>query len=522
MTEVLRLINISKKYREINVLEAVKLGVKPGEIHGLVGENGAGKSTLLGILFGNAQIGNSGGYSGEVVLDGRTVKINSCSQAVQLGIGMVHQEFALIPEMTVAENIKIGRERVIPWTRKYLGEDLAFIDRLGNLAETRAILKRLGLNVDPAQRVIDLSVNLRQFVEVAREIDKDNLRVLILDEPTAVLGREDAGKLLAAVKEIASRGVAVIFVSHRLDEVMDLCDRITVLRQGRVIGVYRKTDYDRSRIIADMLGETVLETKRRSSLRSNQVVMSFQDFCVQMPGEYLHKLNLDVYQGEILGITGLSGHGKLALGNGVMGSYPTKGRVLLEAEELEPARTPEVVARGVYYLCEDRKQGGLLLERSVVENVVFTALQRKNRFLLPFLCSALSFVDREKARRYTEECIQAFDIKCRGIHQQVSQLSGGNQQKVCLARALAAEPKVLIIAEPTRGVDIGAKEKILEALIKINQQAGTTIILISSELSELKRVCDRIAVIFEGRLNGILGPGCDDREFAKVFTEAIV
>lgn len=518
MKEILCLKNISKKYLDIDVLRSVNLKVMPGEIHGLVGENGAGKSTLLGILFGNAHIANTGGYSGEIYLEGCKITIKTSGAAAEMGIGMVHQEFALIPDMTVAENIKIGRERVIPFTRKYLGENLAYIDRKGNIAEAQAILRRLGLNIDPNQRVMDLSVNFRQFVEVARETGKDDLKVLVLDEPTAVLSKEDAAKLLMVVKEVAARGTGVIFVSHRLEEVMEICDRITVLRDGRVAGAYHKTEFDRAQIISDMIGKTVLETNRKRKPVSGKVVMSFQNFSVKMPGENLKDFNLDVYQGEIIGITGLSGHGKMSIGNGVMGIYPTGGRFFIDDKEIDPAQTAEVIASSVYYLPEDRRQAGLLLERSVMDNVIFTALQRKNSFLTPYFLKSLSFVNRKKARTYTEKCIQALDIKCRGMYQEVSQLSGGNQQKVCLARVLAVKPKVLIVAEPTRGVDIGAKEKILEALIKINEENGTAVILVSSELSELRRVCDRIAVIYDGQLNAILKPEALDIEFAKAFT----
>ncbi len=516
---VLSLKNISKKFHGQEVLKTVDFSLQAGEIHGIVGENGAGKSTLLSILIGSFHVRSSGGYSGEVYFGGQRVEIKAGTQAAKLGIGMVHQEFALLPDLNVAENIQLGREKVIPWTEKILGPNLACIDQRANYAEAKKVLDRLGLPLDPGLKVIDLSVNLRQFVEMAREIGKEHLGVLILDEPTAALCSDDARRLLDVARQVARAGTGVVFVSHRLEEVMAICDKITVLRDGQIAAVYTKPNFDRERIVRDMVGRTVVETRRRSREASNKVVMSFRNFHVDMPGESLRDFNLDLYQGEIIGLTGLAGHGKLALGNGAMGMYPAGGQVYVEGRAVNLGDNRAVVSAGVCFLPEDRRQAGLLLTKSVMENIAFTALQQKNRFLHPFPLKALGLMDRRAARSYSERCIKDLDIKCHSCSQKVYQLSGGNQQKVCLARALATEPKILIIAEPTRGVDIGAKEKILEALTESNETLGTTVLLISSELAELRRVCDRIGVIHDGYLNGILSPNAEDGQFARLMSD---
>ena len=271
-----------------------------------------------------------------------------------------------------------------------------------------------------------------------------------------------------------------------------------------------------------MVGHSVVEVCRKKRTKQHSldeaVALSFRDFSVDMPGERIKNINLDIYRGEIIGVAGLSGHGKLALGNGVFGIYPSSGQVLLDNRELDTANTAEVIKKGIYLLPDDRRQAGLLAARSILDNIIFTAVQQKNEFLKPLFLKGLSFIDRKKSFAYTNQCIKKFDIRCQDVKQKVGFLSGGNQQKVCLARAVTMRPSILFVAEPTRGVDIGAKEIILEILLNINQMLGTTIILASSELGELKRVCDRIAVMYEGEIFDIFLPECDDLEFTLAFS----
>lgn len=519
MTIALKLDNISKNFGPNPALKSVNLEVSAGEIHGLVGENGSGKSTLLNILIGHPVIRDSGGYTGNILLDGKKLEIKSPRQAIEAGIGMVHQEFALLPGFTVGQNIKLGRENLVPFTSKLLPKNLALINKTKDYAQAGADLQRLGVKMDPRVRPANLPVNLRQYVELAREISRQDLRVLVLDEPTATLGREDATHLMSLLNELASGGTAIIFVSHKLEEVLAISQNITVLRDGEVVTRVSHTDkeFRLDSIALAMLGKGAGEIKRRSNPNTGSTVLKFEDWKVEMPGETIKSLNLEVNQGEILGIAGLSGHGKMALGYGLMGMFPTSGRVLVGEQELDTTQPYSVIAKGIYFLPDDRRQTGLLLERSILENIIFTAAQHKRRFLKYHL-GPLSTIDWRAAQQYAINSVKKLNIHCQNIHQAVELLSGGNQQKVCLARALAFEPKVLFAAEPTRGIDVGAKQAILETLLNMNQEFGTSIVCISSELGDLKQICDRIVVMYEGEIFGEFSPHNDDSEFALAFS----
>jgi len=514
MESILKLRNVSKKYGDQEILKSINLEVEAGEIHGLLGENGAGKSTLLNILFGRAVIRETGGYSGEIYFQGKEINIKNSHDAIKMGIGMVHQEFALIPDMTVAENIKLGREDVYSLTERLLGSGLALIDKEKNHQSTQMILKQLGVDIDSRLKVLNLSVNFKQFVELAREISKENLDLLILDEPTAALGQDDVPCFLALMNELSSRGIAIIFVSHRLEEVMAVCHRITVLRDGEKVAALGRDDFDINHIAESMIGHAICQAQAQTRNISGAIILQYLNFSVDMPGEAIENINLDVYKGEMLGIVSLSGHGKLALGNGTVGLYPSSGQVLLDGKKINTAEAGQAINSGIYLLPEERREAGLLLKHSILENVIFSAVQQKKRFLKPSIFPPLSFIDKKMSLSYVKEIIQHLDIRCHSPRQEVGQLSGGNQQKVCLARALAMEPHVLFIAEPTRGIDIRAKEIILEKLLDINREIGTTMLIASSELGEIKRICNRIVVMYEGRIFAILPSDCDDIELA--------
>lgn len=518
MKSILRLCNISKKFGNFEALKSINLELQPGEIHGLVGENGAGKSTLLSILYGNAAIRESGGYAGEIFIDEKKVNIQAASEAVSLGIGMVHQEFALIPNMTVTENITIGREEIVPFTQKMFGTTLGFLDKEKNTQKAKAIIEKLDLNIDTKAIILNLSVNIKQFIEIAREISKEDLKILILDEPTAALSENDTERLFPVLRELAAQGIAIIFVSHRLEEVVSLCHRITVLRDGEIAGSYTGDNCSTAELAKSMIGRPIIQTTSGKRIISTETVLEFINYSVNMLGENIHDLNLNVYKGEILGIAGLSGHGKLALGNGVMGIYPSTGRLIKNGLEVDTSSTAKIIASGIYFLPEDRRQSGLLLDHSIEDNIVFLAMQQKNKFLKSYLFNLINLLDKQHSLSFSEYCLKKLDIRCRNVHQKVRYLSGGNQQKVCLARVIAVEPEVLFVSEPTRGVDIGAKEKILKTLLEVNADLGTTIILTSSDLGDLKRICDRIVVMFEGRVLNILSPDCSDLHFAMAFS----
>lgn len=515
---MLRIENLTKAFGAEEALKSVSMEIEAGEIHGLVGVNGSGKSTLLNILFGAPAIRLTGGYSGAIHLDGERVVISHPSQAVRRGIGMIHQEFALIPGLTVSENIKIGRERVFRFTERVMGRSLSRLDPRLNQEDARLTLGRMGVDIDPRTYVSDLSVNMKQFVEIAREIDKPELKVLLLDEPTAVLNREDSFALMEVLRDLARRGAAVLYVSHRLEEVVAICGKISVLRDGEISAVFSGSggEFDIEAIAESMIGRKFLRVSRVSrDCSSRPVMVSLRDFSVDMPGERLRGANLDVRRGEILGVTGLSGHGKLALGPGIMGLYPNRGRVSIKGAPIEKRSPSRLISNGAAFLPEDRRTLGLLLDHSVMDNIVFSAVQNKGEFLRRFPVSSLRFPDRRKARRYAEECVEKFGIKCRSVFQKVRELSGGNQQKICIARALALEPEILFVSEPTRGVDIGAKEIILDILMNVNARTGATIVMASSEIEELRRLCDRIAILYRGAVIDVLPPECGDMLLAR-------
>ncbi|KUG05110.1 ribose abc transport system, atp-binding protein rbsa [hydrocarbon metagenome] len=515
---MLKISGISKSFGQQEVLKSVDLDIMPGEIHGLVGENGAGKSTLLNILFGRDIIRNTGGYSGEIYVDEKKVNIYTPRDALELGIGMVHQEFALIPHMSISENIRIGREYTNQLSEKILGSELALIDKKRNQAEAGKVLQNLGVDPDVNLKIIDLSISLKQFVELAREISRDNLKLLVLDEPTAVLGREDSAAFLKIITDIAHKGTAIIFISHRLEEVVAVCQRITVLRDGKIVDVYQEEQFDINRIAESMIGHSLTKTSRTRGILKEKPIMRFHNFAVAMPGEQIEEFNVNLYQGEILGVAGLSGHGKLALGKGIMGIYPTAGQVTVDERILDTSNPADALTQGIYYVPDDRRETGLLMDHSIMENIIFTAVQQKASFLKYPCFGLMSTIDYPSSTTYTKDCIKTLDIRCQNIHQKVGTLSGGNQQKVCLARAMAMEARILIVSEPSRGIDIGAKARILESLLQINRELGTAIIISSSELDELKYLCDRIVVMYEGKNFGIFSPNDDDLTFAMAFS----
>ncbi|MDD3024029.1 MAG: sugar ABC transporter ATP-binding protein, partial [Syntrophomonadaceae bacterium] len=474
--------------------------------------NGSGKSTLMNILFGSPVIQETGGFEGEIRYLGNSINLMNCAEAIDRGIGMVHQEFALIPDMTIGENIKLGREKTYPFTDRLFGRKYSFINKNEDYAAIAPILQELGIALNARIKIMNLSTNTKQFVEIAREIARSDLRLLLLDEPTAVLNKSDALKLMEILRGMAHEGIGILFISHRLEEIKHICDKVTVFRDGKLVSQYGKSDISINNLAHDMIGHLVSQANAQKRKVANLPAISFNNYFVEMPGEEIKNLDLEVLEGEILGLTSLSGHGKLALGYGMMGFYPTGGEVIYENQRIG-MDAKENILKGIYVLPDDRQDLGILPQHSLEDNIIFTGNQIKNMFTHESTPSFLGFIDRKKTHHHVNQLIQDFDIKCSSSKQRVKELSGGNQQKVCIARALTVNPKLLFVAEPTRGVDIAAKEKILQMLIDINRRKQTTIIIASSELDELKRVCDRIAIMVDGRLFKILSPNSSDIEF---------
>ncbi len=511
----LELRDVTKEFEGNRVLKGVSLSVAAGEIHALVGENGAGKSTLMNILFGMPVIHETGGYGGEVLLGGEAVRFRSPAEAMVAGIGMVHQEFMLLPGFRVAENIKLNREPARPTLLTPLfGHGLDALDIPRMRRDARNALDRVGLGIDEWLPVAGLPVGHMQFVEIAREIDKERLKLLIFDEPTAVLTETEADRLLEAMRGFAARGVAVLFITHRLDEVRAVANRATVLRDGEIVGQLDPKTTPVTRIAELMVGRPAAAAARRRAFdAAGEAALSVKNLEVDMPGEPVHDVSLTVKRGEILGIGGLAGQGKLGIANGIMGLYRASGKVLLHGDPFPLNEPRKALESGLAFVSEDRRGVGLLGEESVELNMALAALEAQGRFLRPFPIRALRPLDQKALRRHALDMIARLDIRTTGPTQQVRRLSGGNQQKVCLARAMTLEPELLFVSEPTRGIDVGAKERVLQILVALNREQGVTVVMTSSELAELRSLCVRIAIVYRGRIETILPPDAPDAAF---------
>ncbi len=517
---VLQMKDISKEYYGNKVLKGVNLNVKAGEIHCLVGENGAGKSTLMNILFGMDVIHSTGGYEGEILFNEKITEIKSPKKAMELGIGMVHQEFMLIPEFTITENIKLNREitkdNVIS---KILGDRLRTIDSKRMNDDARSALDRLDMNIDEWVRIVGLPVGHMQFVEIAREIDKTKVKLMVFDEPTAVLTESEADNLLKSMKKLASSGIAILFITHRLDEVISISDNVTILRDGELVKTLVTSESSVGEIAELMVGRKVdilnKEEKNKKQVK-REVILELKDFSVHMPGEEVKNINLKIENGEIFGIGGLAGQGKVGIANGIMGLYPSNGELYLKGNKLKLNDTNNSLENGLAFVSEDRREVGLILDSSIELNIIFTALNIQNKFLKKYLFFTLQ--NSKKIKKHTDEMIKKLDIRCTSSKQNVGKLSGGNQQKVCIARALTQDPDILFVSEPTRGIDIGAKKLVLDLLVELNKELGMTIVMTSSELTELRKISDRIAIISEGKVAGILKPGDSDKKFGLMMS----
>lgn len=513
---VLQIENVTKEYYGNPVLKNVSIQVKPGEILALIGENGAGKSTLMNVLFGMQVIHSTGGFKGSVKIDGEETHFTSPNDAMQAGIGMVHQEFMLIPGFTITENIKIGREITKPTlASRILGKKLEKLDHEKMAADARAAMDSIGMNIEEHVKVAGLPVGYMQFVEIAREIDKTNIKLLVFDEPTAVLTESEATRLLTVMKTIAAKGIAIIFITHRLSEVMDVADAMTILRDGEVVETKAIKDTNVAEIAELMVGrkidKLVDDTQRPEGLEKAPIALKTKDFKVDMPGEQVNGVDLEVRQGEIFGIGGLAGQGKVGIPNGIMGMFEASGTVEVFGEPLRFEKLGEALKKGVSFVSEDRRGVGLLLGDSIEENIIFHSMAVKKDYLNNFGITKL--LNKSQIREHAQEMIKLFDIRCTGPQQSVGALSGGNQQKVCLADALTLKPRLLMVSEPTRGIDIGAKKLIMEHLVKLRKEEGITIIMVSSELVELRSICDRIAIVSDGTISKILSPDAPDVEF---------
>lgn len=483
---LLKMTGINKHFPGVQALDNVSLEVEQGEIHGLLGENGAGKSTLLKILSGAYQPD-----SGMIELGGEVVTANNPHHAQELGIVTIYQEFNLVPSLSVAENIFIGREP---------GSAGVFVSWRQLREQARDLLvNRLGLDINPMRLVRDLSVAEQQMIEIARALSMKS-RLIVMDEPTSALSENEVKQLFKIMRELKAAGLSVIFVTHRLEEVGEICDRITVLRDGRNAGEANIQDVDVNDIIKMMVGRAVGELFSRTVQgKHGAVALSVRGLSrhgtTQDPhATVLDNISFDVHKGEILGIAGLVGAGRTELARAIFGADPfSAGVIEVEGKVVKITSPRDAIRHGIGLVPEDRKQQALFLALAVRENTTIAMLSKLLRMNV--------FIDRAAEMSVMERYRKMLNIRMASSEQRVANLSGGNQQKVVIARWLALEPKVLIIDEPTRGIDVGAKAEV-HMLLHEMAQNGIAIIMISSELPEIMAMSDRIITIREGRLTG--------------------
>jgi ABC-type sugar transport system ATPase subunit len=472
----LRMESISKAFPGVQALKDVTFEVARGEIHALVGENGAGKSTLMKILTGALPRDE-----GRIILRGEPVEISAPSVAQVLGISMIHQELSLIPYLTVGQNIYLGREPrarvpgLIDWPTLY--------------SQAQQLLNRLNLDVDARAEVQGLSIAQQQMVEVAKALSL-NADLIAMDEPTSALTERETEVLFDVMQSLKAQGVSLIFISHRLEEVFQIADRVTVLRDGQFIGTNPVAELNEDQVVRMMVGRDLGNMYPKAETQRQEVVLEAINL---RDGRELHGVNLKLHRGEILGVAGLVGAGRTALAETLFGIRPAVGgEVRLEGRPVKINSPGEAIRLGMGFVPEDRKLQGLFMNMAVRENIVLSTMDQ---------VAGWGFMNFAKADRLAAEFVKKLDIRTPSLRQRVRNLSGGNQQKVIIARWLTLRPRVLILDEPTRGIDVGAKAEI-HALMSQLAQDGVGVLMISSELPEVLGVSDRILVMHEGRAAG--------------------
>jgi ribose transport system ATP-binding protein len=470
---------ISKSFPGVQALDEVTFDVAYGEIHALVGENGAGKSTLMKALTG-AELPDDG----RIIWREVPVSVDSPSDSQDLGISMIHQELSLLPYLTVGQNVFLGREQ--KWRLPL------FIDWPTLYKQTRELLAELNLNVDARAEVQDLSIAQQQMIEVAKALS-NHADLIVMDEPTSTLTDKETEILFDVMRSLKEQGVSIVFITHRLEEVFEISDRITVLRDGRHIATRSTAELDQNEVVALMVGRELDEMYPYSETEQRETILEANDLS---DGRELQSVSFELHGGEILGVAGLIGAGRTALAEVLFGvRHATSGEIRLAGQPSKIGSAKQAIANGMGFVPEDRKQQGLFLDMAVRENVVMSGMHQVTNF---------GFVNYGKANKLAGDIVEKLDIRTPSLRQRVRNLSGGNQQKVIIARWLALKPKVLILDEPTRGVDVGAKAEI-HALMRQLAEEGVGVLMISSELPEVLGVSDRIIVMHEGRVTGRLG-----------------
>lgn len=474
---MLKMVNVSKSFPGVKALDKVNITAYGGEVTALLGENGAGKSTLMKILSGVYQKDE-----GQIFVQGEEVKLKGIKDAEEHGITIIHQELSVIPNLTIAENMFLGNEKYSKFSRR--------INKKLLVERSRIFLEQIGSNLDPNMLVQDIDVGQRQMVEIAKALTK-NAGIIIMDEPTTALTEVETKELFKVIKNLEKKGIAIIYISHRLEEIFEICERVEVIRDGKYVGEALVKDIDNDKLIAMMVGRKIEDQFPYRKTEIGKVILDVKDLNYK---NKVKNVNLQVRAGEMIGIAGLMGSGRTEMAKTIFGEFKkTSGSISIEGKTLEINNSRDAMNNGICYVSEDRKSEGCILGMSVGDNMTLCNLssyERKNKSL-----------DKKKEVNDINEYIKKINIKTPSKDQLIKNLSGGNQQKVVLAKWLMLSPKVLIIDEPTRGIDVGAKKEIYELLNELKSM-GKAIIMISSDLPELLGTTDRILVMNEGKISG--------------------
>ena len=478
MEYILEMKNISKTFPGVKALDNVQLQVRPGEVHALMGENGAGKSTLMKILMGIYTMDDGG----EILFDGKPYHVTNPKHAMDCGVAMIHQELNPILDMTVYENIFVGRE-----LKKH-----GLVDKKAEREEAERLIKEFGLHVSATDTLRQLTVAQCQLIEIIKAISI-NAKIIVMDEPTAAITDREVEVLFGHIRNLREKGVAIIYISHRMDEIFTICDTISVYRDGQYIGSGATKDLDEPQLIKMMVGREITDVFPKLEAEIGDVIFEAKD--IVREDNKVKGVGISVRRGEILGIGGLVGAGRSELVESIFGMHRIKsGEVFMNGKKISTKAPSSVIKEGIALVTEDRKFTGLNLSGTVNDNIAMVAIKK-------LLQNGL--YSKTKARAASKEYIEKLKIKTPSGDQIVGNLSGGNQQKVVIAKWLLNDPDVIILDEPTRGIDVGAKRDIYLLIGSLVQQ-GKAVIMISSEIPELMGVCDRIAVMSEGRVSGVL------------------
>lgn len=490
---ILEMREISKRFPGVIALDSVNLEIYPSEIVALAGENGAGKSTLMKILGGIYQPDG-----GKIHINGEETLIHSVSDSINKGIGFIHQELNVLDNLNIAENVFLGREPT--W-----GGPLNLVNRQRMHAETVIYLERLGLNVSSQTSVADLPIAQQQMVEIAKALSL-KARILIMDEPTSSLTLTETARLLQVCKDLREQGVSIVYISHRLGEIKEIADRVVTLRDGKNAGILQKEEISHDRIVKMMVGRDISQLYEAPKVKPEEVCVEVNELKTR---RYPDKtVSLNVRKGEILGIAGLVGAGRSEMAQAVFGvDAPLAGTVTINGKVVKISSSKDAIGNGIYLIPEDRRHSGLILDVPIRENISLPALSRY---------SSAGLVNYEAERQIATEMSAKLKIKAPSIEAQAGNLSGGNQQKVVLAKWLSLNPKLLIFDEPTRGIDVGAKAEIY-TLMRSLAESGVAILMISSDMEEVLNQSDRIAVMHEGAITGILErEDCNEENVMKL------